>query len=100
VGSTSPHTGVWVGDEDDQRKIAAIGLNVRMGVTSHGLALNCNTDMAWFDRIVPCGIEGKSVTSLSVELGRDIGVRQAIDPLCRAFADVFQCQVRFDQPVE
>uniref|UniRef100_A0A914XCM0 Octanoyl-[acyl-carrier-protein]:protein N-octanoyltransferase LIPT2, mitochondrial n=1 Tax=Plectus sambesii TaxID=2011161 RepID=A0A914XCM0_9BILA len=95
VGTTSPHTGVWVGDDEaSQRKIAAIGLKVRMGVTSHGLALNCNTDLAWFDPIVPCGIEGKSVTSLSAELGRDVPIRDVIEPFCRAFADVFHCDVQ------
>ncbi|KAJ8266578.1 hypothetical protein GJAV_G00132080 [Gymnothorax javanicus] len=50
--STSPNTGVWVGDN----KICAIGINCRMYVTSHGFALNCDTDMRWFENIVPCGI--------------------------------------------
>uniref|UniRef100_A0A673WSN1 Octanoyl-[acyl-carrier-protein]:protein N-octanoyltransferase LIPT2, mitochondrial n=1 Tax=Salmo trutta TaxID=8032 RepID=A0A673WSN1_SALTR len=59
--STSPDTGVWVGNN----KICAIDRYI----TSHGLALNCNTDMGWFENIVPCGIVGKGVTSLSQELG-------------------------------
>ncbi|KAI8924443.1 hypothetical protein BC831DRAFT_465675 [Entophlyctis helioformis] len=59
-------TGVWVGD----RKIAALGIHVRHHITSHGFALNCNTDLAWFDHIVPCGIADKEVTSISRELKR------------------------------
>uniref|UniRef100_A0A8C1II11 lipoyl(octanoyl) transferase n=1 Tax=Cyprinus carpio TaxID=7962 RepID=A0A8C1II11_CYPCA len=59
--STSPDTGVWAGDN----KICAIGIHCGRYITSHGLALNCNTDMSWFDNIVPCGIMGKGVTSLS-----------------------------------
>ncbi|KAJ1535569.1 hypothetical protein HK096_002309 [Nowakowskiella sp. JEL0078] len=57
-------TGVWVED----RKIAAIGIHVSRYITTHGFALNCTTDMSWFDYIVPCGIEGKGVTSLQEEL--------------------------------
>ncbi len=58
-------TGVWI---DNQRKIAAIGVHIAHHVTMHGIALNCNTDLSWFDHIVPCGITDKSVTSLSKEL--------------------------------
>lgn len=60
-GETSPHTGVWIGDN----KICAMGINAQREVTSHGLAINCNTDMSWFGNIVPCGIQDKGVTSLS-----------------------------------
>lgn len=63
--------GVWV---DGDRKLAAIGVRVRRGVTTHGLALNVSTDLAWFDEMVPCGIRGKRVTTLSAELGREIAV--------------------------
>ncbi|XP_061639023.1 putative lipoyltransferase 2, mitochondrial isoform X1 [Phyllopteryx taeniolatus] len=87
--STSPHTGVWVGDN----KICAIGVRCSRYVTSHGLALNCNTDLAWFRHIVPCGVEGKGVTSLSVELRRDVGVDEAVPHVLRAFADVFRCRL-------
>jgi lipoyl(octanoyl) transferase len=64
----SPNTGVWVGNN----KICAIGLQVTRDITSHGLALNCDNDLTWFDHIVPCGIVGKGVTSLSKETGRII----------------------------
>merc|ERR1719357_1142366 len=70
----SPHTGVWTTsggqDENEEKKICAMGVHNSDLVTSHGLALNCNIDLAWFDHIVPCGIEGKGVTSLTQELGR------------------------------
>jgi lipoyl(octanoyl) transferase len=59
-------TGVWVGGA---RKLAAIGVRVRRGVTTHGLALNVNTDLRWFSEMVPCGIPDKDVTSIERELG-------------------------------
>ncbi|KAK5868149.1 hypothetical protein PBY51_009189 [Eleginops maclovinus] len=87
--STSPHTGVWVRDN----KICAIGIHCSRYVTSHGLALNCNTDMSWFDHIVPCGIEGKGVTSLSAELQRDVSVEETIPHLLDAFRERFHVQL-------
>jgi len=69
-------SGVWVLDPIEDRKIAAIGIRVAQGVTMHGFALNCNNDLAWFDRIVPCGIRDAGVTTLSKELGRDISVTE------------------------
>ena len=73
-------SGVWVGADarGPERKIAAIGVRVSQGVTMHGFALNCDCDLAWFDRIVPCGISDASVTSLSRELGRDVSVAEAL----------------------
>ncbi|XP_054650957.1 putative lipoyltransferase 2, mitochondrial [Dunckerocampus dactyliophorus] len=87
--STSPHTGVWVGD----KKICAIGIRCSRYVTSHGLALNCNTELSWFQHIVPCGLEGKGVTSLSAELHRNISVDDAVPHLLDAFADNFRCHL-------
>lgn len=69
-------SGVWVLDEIEDRKIAAIGIRVAQGVTMHGFALNCNNDLVWFDRIVPCGIRDAGVTTLSKELGRDISIEE------------------------
>ncbi len=69
-------SGVWVLDPIEDRKIAAIGVRVAQGVTMHGFALNCNNDLAWFDRIVPCGIRDAGVTTLSKELGIDISVTE------------------------
>lgn len=67
-------SGVWIRDEKGDRKIAAIGLRVARGVTMHGFALNVSPDLSYFNRIVPCGIPDAGVTSLAVELGRDITV--------------------------
>jgi len=72
-------SGVWVLDPIEDRKIAAIGVRVAQGVTMHGFALNCNNDLSWFDRIVPCGIKDAGVTTLSKELGRDISVEEVAD---------------------
>jgi lipoyl(octanoyl) transferase len=60
------------------RKVAAIGIRVSSGVTMHGFALNCNPDLSWFDRIVPCGISDATVTSLTAELGHRVTVADAI----------------------
>jgi lipoyl(octanoyl) transferase len=72
-------SGVWVPADDrrPERKVAAIGVRVSRGVTLHGFALNCNPDLTWFDRIVPCGIPDAGVTSLSAELGRSVTVADA-----------------------
>lgn len=73
-------SGVWVRADDrgPDRKVAAIGVRVTQGVTMHGFALNCDNDLTWFDRIVPCGITDASVTSLSRELGRDVSVGEVL----------------------
>jgi lipoyl(octanoyl) transferase len=57
-----------------ERKIAALGIRVAQGVTMHGFALNCDVDLGWYDRFVPCGISDAGVTSLAAELGRDVTV--------------------------
>ncbi len=72
-------SGVWLRADDrgPERKIAAIGIRVSRGVTMHGFALNCDVDLGWYDRFVPCGIADAGVTSLSRELGRDVTVAEA-----------------------
>ena len=71
-------SGVWLRADDrgPERKIAAIGIRVSRGVTMHGFALNCDVDLDWYDRFVPCGIADAGVTSLSRELGHDVTVAQ------------------------
>jgi lipoyl(octanoyl) transferase len=69
-------SGVWVADADGQRKIAALGVRISRCTTMHGFALNCDPDLSWFGRIVPCGIDDAAVTSLSGELGRDVTVAE------------------------
>jgi lipoyl(octanoyl) transferase len=73
-------TGVWLAADGGRRdrKIAAIGIRVARGVTMHGFALNCDPDMSWFARIVPCGIDDADVTSLSLELDRDVTVTEVL----------------------
>ena len=65
-------SGVWIKDEKGDRKIAAIGIRVAKGVTTHGFAINVNPDLSAYDCIIPCGISDASVTSLAKELGREI----------------------------
>ena len=77
------HPGIWV---DAERKLAAIGVRVKRGVTTHGLALNVNTDLHWFDEMIPCGIRGKSVTSLARELGAAVAMEMVEEELARQLA--------------
>ncbi|XP_066590385.1 octanoyl-[acyl-carrier-protein]:protein N-octanoyltransferase LIPT2, mitochondrial [Prorops nasuta] len=93
-GETSPDTGVWV----DDKKICAIGIHGSRYITTHGLALNCNTDIHWFSHIVPCGIEGKGVTSISRELNAQVTIEDVFPLLKNAFQDQFQCTL-IDFPV-
>jgi lipoyl(octanoyl) transferase len=73
-------SGVWVRADANgpDRKVAAIGIRVARGVSLHGFALNCNPDLSYYDRIVPCGIKDASVTSLSAELGRRVTIDEAL----------------------
>ncbi len=82
-------TGVWVGNE----KIAAIGVRIARWITSHGFALNVNTDLEYFKMIVPCGITDKGVTSLSRLLGRQIDLRDVAHRTASHFSKVFDRQV-------
>ena len=100
VSHRSPHTGVWLGSEkeENERKICAMGVHSSQLVTSHGLALNCNTDLDWFNHIVPCGIKGKSVTSITKELFTDnkdqeTTVEEVIPFYVNSFKRNFQCDV-------
>ncbi|MFN8534499.1 MAG: lipoyl(octanoyl) transferase LipB [Dehalococcoidia bacterium] len=78
-------TGVWVGD----RKIAAIGVKVSRWVTSHGFALNVESDLSGFGLIVPCGLRDKRVTSVSLELGRPVALDEARPVVRRALERTF-----------
>lgn len=87
-------SGVWVGANPAagtaDRKIAAIGVRVSRGVTMHGFALNCDCDLSWYDRIVPCGIDDAGVTSLSIEAGRQITVLEALPYVEKRMSEVFR----------
>jgi lipoyl(octanoyl) transferase len=88
-------TGVWVGT----RKIGSIGLHVSRGVTTHGLAVNVNNDLQPFEWVVPCGIEGVSMTSLSRELGAEQDLATFADTLVAAYARVFDKEPVADDSV-
>jgi len=83
--------GAWI----DDRKIGAVGVRISRWVTMHGLALNVNSDLSYFELIVPCGIPDKTVTSLSAELGRTVYVDDVIDPLARHFARLHDAEIEW-----
>jgi lipoyl(octanoyl) transferase len=82
---SSVNTGVWIRG----KKVAAIGIKVSRWVSIHGIALNCNNDLAPFDLIVPCGIQTHGVTSLSVEAGDNVTIDDAKLRVVAAFESVF-----------
>jgi lipoyl(octanoyl) transferase len=86
AGLESGMVGVWV---EGRRKLAAIGVRVKRGVTTHGLALNVNTELRWFDEMIPCGIADKEVTSLAAELGHPVDADAVEDRLTDELARLF-----------
>ncbi len=86
TGRVDGRSGVWVTGGGPDRKVGAIGIRVARGVTTHGFALNCDCDLSWFDRIVPCGISDAQVTTLSAEAGRAITVTDVIPAVHRHLA--------------
>ena len=88
-------TGVWLDAETPfARKICALGVRASRWVTMHGFALNVNTDLTYFEHIVPCGIKGKGVTSLKAELGKEISVNQVKEKLVKHFLDLFEAELK------
>jgi lipoyl(octanoyl) transferase len=85
-GRNSKFTGVWIGDE----KIAAIGIKVSRWVTMHGFAFNINTDLSYFEKIIPCGISEKGVTSLEKILGQKISIEEVKEHLIQNFVKIFK----------
>ena len=87
-------TGVWLDvGTPFARKICAMGVKASRWVTMHGFALNVNTNLSYFDYIVPCGIEGKAVTSLAKELGREIPFKEVKDKLEVHLANLFEATI-------
>lgn len=87
-------TGVWLDAETPfARKICALGVRASRWVTMHGFALNVNTDLTYFEHIVPCGIKGKGVTSLKAELGKEISLNEVKEKLVKHFLDLFEAEL-------
>ncbi|RKP06005.1 hypothetical protein THASP1DRAFT_32167 [Thamnocephalis sphaerospora] len=93
--NTTDDTGVWIGD----KKIAALGIQVRRYLTSHGFALNCNTDLSWFSHIIPCGLRNKGVTSITQALAEQqvnapaVHVTDALPTVVDAMGQTFGCRM-------
>ena len=86
-------TGIWVGDQ----KLAAIGVRISRWVTSHGFALNVNTDLSHFGLIVPCGITDKGVTSLERLLGHALPMDEVAETVARQFAALFSAELTYSK---
>ena len=87
-------TGVWLDvGKPFARKICAMGVKASRWVTIHGFAFNVNTDMQYFEHIIPCGIKGKQVTSLERELGQKLNIEEVKNKIKRHFSEVFKCEL-------
>ncbi len=88
--------GIWLRNNNGtphDRKIGAIGVKASRNVTMHGLAFNVNTNLSYFDKIVPCGLEGKGVTSLQKELNHQVSLNEYKLHFLQSFKQVFSCEV-------
>ena len=91
AGRSTGETGVWIDAlrKGKERKICAMGVRCSRWITMHGFALNVNTDLHYFDGIIPCGIPNKKVTSIKKELGRDVAIKEVKEKLKGNFERVF-----------
>lgn len=92
---SSGETGVWLAPENPfmARKICAMGIKCSRWITMHGFALNVNTDLSHFEYIIPCGIQGKTVTSLEKELGNKVDYQEVKEKIKKHFARIFDCEL-------
>tara|TARA_B100001146_G_scaffold158992_1_gene140015 strand:+ start:276 stop:980 length:705 start_codon:yes stop_codon:yes gene_type:complete len=90
-------TGVWLDvGTPFARKICAMGVRASRWVTMHGFALNVNADLGYFDNMIPCGIKGKAVTSLNVELGKaEVNIAEVKEKLLKHFAELFEAEMHY-----
>ncbi len=97
AGRVAGRTGVWIGPDEagPERKICAMGIRCSRWVTLHGFAFNLNTDLSFFDHIIPCGIDDRGVTSLARELGRPADEADARTRLLRHFDDYFGARTTY-----
>jgi lipoyl(octanoyl) transferase len=95
AGRSAGETGVWLDPEDKTRarKICAMGVRCSRWVTMHGLALNVNTDLQYFNNIIPCGIADKQVASMDKELGHSVSMDEVKAKMTRHFAEVFEAEM-------
>lgn len=89
VARDPDEVGVWAGD----RKVCAIGVKTTRRVTYHGFALNCTTELDWYDAIVPCGLHDRSVTTLSELAGREVTTEEMLPIVARHFEAIFERQL-------
>jgi lipoyl(octanoyl) transferase len=87
-------TGVWMDMEKHPRKICAFGVKTSRWVTMHGFALNVNPDLTYFNHIIPCGIQDKAVTSMQVELGRTIEMKEVQEILQARLTKLFEMNLK------
>jgi len=89
-------TGVWLDAEHPlkARKIGAIGVRISQLVSMHGFALNVNTNLSYYSNIIPCGIQGKSVTSIQNELGRQIEMKEVFNIVLKELEEVFNMKIK------
>jgi lipoyl(octanoyl) transferase len=94
AGRAAGLTGVWIEPHHPQRarKICAMGVKTSRWVTQHGFALNVNTDLSYFNYIIPCGISNKAVTSMQQELGRVVAMNEVAEELKKRMAEVFELE--------
>jgi lipoyl(octanoyl) transferase len=83
-----------------EAKIAALGIHVSRGVTSHGIALNVQPDLSFFNLIIPCGIASKPVTSMAKELGHELSILEVAHTISRNFGSVFERQMPWLETLE
>lgn len=95
AGRSEGETGVWLGvGTPFSRKICAMGVRASRWVTMHGFAFNVNADLGYFDNIIPCGIRGKGVTSLHVELGVDrVNEKEVEEKIIKHFSALFEAEI-------
>lgn len=95
AGRSAGETGVWIDAtaKGKERKICAMGVRCSRWVTMHGFALNVNTDLGYFNHIIPCGIQNKKVTSIKEELGREVDVEEVKEKLKKNFEKVFNVSI-------
>jgi len=94
AGRSAKETGVWLdADNAKARKICAIGVHCSRWVTKHGIGFNINTDLSYFNHIVPCGITDKTVTSMQKELGKTVNMEEVKQKFKKHFSDQFGCEI-------